>query len=211
MAMPSPATQTDREVLAGIVERVTFHNADTGFCVLRVKARGHRDLVTIVGHAASISAGEWITASGTGSTIASHGLQSKVCFLPARQAGTRTTGRKAAAVPDPERSYSRMVPASVNVRLGTRSLVGLGPSQGRAMPLPSWQASRCICTRRQSSGPPQRRTDCFVSSRLTMPRVVRAERSPGQDRHFRRQPLRRTKRASRRCRRRSFPPPFPRS
>ena len=101
--------------------------------------------------------------------------------------------------------------ASVNVRLDTRSLVGLGPSQGRAMPLPSWQASRCIRTRRQSSGPPQRRTDCFVSSRLAMPRVVRAERPPGQDRHFRRQPLRRTKRASRRCRRRSFPPPFPRS
>jgi hypothetical protein len=64
MAMPSPATQTDREVLAGIVERVTFHNAETGFCVLRVKARGHRDLATIVGHAATISAGEWITASG---------------------------------------------------------------------------------------------------------------------------------------------------
>jgi exodeoxyribonuclease V alpha subunit len=64
MAMPSPATQTDREVLAGIVERVTFHSAETGFCVLRVKARGRRDLATIVGHAATISAGEWITASG---------------------------------------------------------------------------------------------------------------------------------------------------
>ena len=56
MAMPSPATQTDREVLAGIVERVTFHSVDTGFCVLRVKARGHRELASIVGHAATISA-----------------------------------------------------------------------------------------------------------------------------------------------------------
>ena len=64
MAMPSPATQTDREVLAGIVERVTFHSVETGFCVLRVKARGRRDLATIVGHATTISAGEWITASG---------------------------------------------------------------------------------------------------------------------------------------------------
>jgi hypothetical protein len=27
------------EVLAGLVERVTFHNEDNGFCVLRVKAR----------------------------------------------------------------------------------------------------------------------------------------------------------------------------
>jgi len=30
------------------------------FCVLRVKARAHRDLVTIIGHAATIAAGEWI-------------------------------------------------------------------------------------------------------------------------------------------------------
>ena len=86
MAMPSPATQTDREVLAGIVERVTFHSVDTGFCVLRVKARGHRDLATIVGHAATISAGEWITASGDWVNDRIHGQQFKVCFLPARQA-----------------------------------------------------------------------------------------------------------------------------
>jgi exodeoxyribonuclease V alpha subunit len=38
------------EALAGLVERVTFHNEDTGFCVLRVKARGRRDLVTVTGH-----------------------------------------------------------------------------------------------------------------------------------------------------------------
>ena len=49
-----------REVLAGLVERVAFHNPENGFCVLRVKARGQRDLVAAVGHAASISAGEWI-------------------------------------------------------------------------------------------------------------------------------------------------------
>jgi exodeoxyribonuclease V alpha subunit len=28
------------EVLAGLVERVTFHSQESGFCVLRVKARG---------------------------------------------------------------------------------------------------------------------------------------------------------------------------
>ena len=48
------------EVLAGLVERVTFHNAETGFCVLRVKARGQRDLITVVGHAATIAAGEFV-------------------------------------------------------------------------------------------------------------------------------------------------------
>ncbi|WP_456306845.1 YrrC family ATP-dependent DNA helicase [Paracraurococcus lichenis] len=35
-----------------------------GFYVLRVKARGQRDLITVIGHAASIAAGEWITAMG---------------------------------------------------------------------------------------------------------------------------------------------------
>jgi exodeoxyribonuclease V alpha subunit len=50
----------DREPLAGLVERVTYHNPDNGYCVLRVKVRGHRDLVTVLGHPASISAGEFV-------------------------------------------------------------------------------------------------------------------------------------------------------
>ena len=32
--------------------------------MLRAKARGHRDFVTVVGHSPTIAAGEWITASG---------------------------------------------------------------------------------------------------------------------------------------------------
>ncbi|MBK1670960.1 ATP-dependent RecD-like DNA helicase [Rhodovibrio sodomensis] len=77
---PDQATQ---EVLAGSVERVTFHNPDNGFCVLRVKARGHRDLVTIVGHAAAISAGEWINATGTWVNDRTHGLQFRARYLKA--------------------------------------------------------------------------------------------------------------------------------
>ena len=69
------------EVLAGLVERVTFHNPDSGFCVLRAKARGHRDLVTVIGHAATISAGEWITASGEWVNDRTHGQQFKAKFL----------------------------------------------------------------------------------------------------------------------------------
>jgi exodeoxyribonuclease V alpha subunit len=41
-----------QEVLAGLVERVTYHIAENGFCVLRARAHGHRDVVTVVGHAA---------------------------------------------------------------------------------------------------------------------------------------------------------------
>jgi hypothetical protein len=36
-----------QDILAGLVERVTYHNAENGFCVLRAKARGHRDVVTV--------------------------------------------------------------------------------------------------------------------------------------------------------------------
>jgi exodeoxyribonuclease V alpha subunit len=68
-------------MLAGLVERVTFHNAENGFCVLRTKARGHRDLVTVVGHVALISAGEWITASGDWTNDRTHGQQFKAQFL----------------------------------------------------------------------------------------------------------------------------------
>ena len=76
-----PGSESTTEVLAGLVERVTFHNPDTGFCVLRVKVRGHRDLVTMVGHAAMISAGEWVTASGVWLNDRTHGLQFKAQFL----------------------------------------------------------------------------------------------------------------------------------
>src|SRR6187399_1891008 len=75
---PEPSAQ---EVLAGLVERVTYHNAENGFCVLRAKARGHRDMVTIVGHAATIAAGEWITASGEWINDRTHGQQFKAKFL----------------------------------------------------------------------------------------------------------------------------------
>jgi exodeoxyribonuclease V alpha subunit len=69
--------------LAGLAERVTFHNAESGFCVLRVKVRGQRDLITVVGHAASIAAGEWVQMSGTWMNDRTHGLQFKAAFLKA--------------------------------------------------------------------------------------------------------------------------------
>jgi hypothetical protein len=65
------AAQAPTETLSGVLERVTYHNAESGFCVLRVKARGQRDLVVVTGHAAVISAtGIWINDRD-------HGLQFK--------------------------------------------------------------------------------------------------------------------------------------
>jgi exodeoxyribonuclease V alpha subunit len=56
---------------------VTFHNADTGFCVLRLKVKGQRDLVTLTGHAAAIGAGEYVEATGVWLNDRNHGLQFK--------------------------------------------------------------------------------------------------------------------------------------
>ncbi len=70
-----------REPLSGLVERVTFHNSDNGFCVLRVKVRGHRDLVTVLGEAASVSVGEYIQASGRWENHRDHGQQFRATLL----------------------------------------------------------------------------------------------------------------------------------
>jgi exodeoxyribonuclease V alpha subunit len=79
----TPSASTPTEVLAGLVERVTFHNEENGFCVLRVKARGQRDLITVLGHAAMISAGEFIQASGIWINDRTHGVQFRASFLKA--------------------------------------------------------------------------------------------------------------------------------
>ena len=36
------------EELEGLIERVTFHSPESGFCVLRIKIRGNRDPVTVI-------------------------------------------------------------------------------------------------------------------------------------------------------------------
>jgi exodeoxyribonuclease V alpha subunit len=77
---PSPFTHPT-EHLTGAVERVTFHSEETGFCVLRVKVRGHCDLVTVVGTAATITPGEYIEGQGVWVNDRTHGLQFKTQAL----------------------------------------------------------------------------------------------------------------------------------
>jgi len=81
-------TAAPAETLSGLVERVTYHNPESGFCVLRVKARGQRDLVAVVGHAAAISAGEFISATGWWTTDRDHGLQFKAASVTTTQPTT---------------------------------------------------------------------------------------------------------------------------
>jgi len=65
----------DLERLNGLIERVTFHNQETGFAVLRVKVRGERGLLTVVGTLPSVTAGEWIDAYGQWVVNSEYGQQ----------------------------------------------------------------------------------------------------------------------------------------
>ena len=69
------------EVLAGLVERVTFHNAENGFCVLRAKARGHRDFGDRRRPRRDNLRRRVITASGEWINDRAHGQQFKARFL----------------------------------------------------------------------------------------------------------------------------------
>jgi exodeoxyribonuclease V alpha subunit len=65
------------ERFQGSVERVTFHSEESGFCVLRVKAKGQWELVTVVGTAAAIAPGEYVECEGAWVNDRQHGLQFK--------------------------------------------------------------------------------------------------------------------------------------
>lgn len=74
-------TDTPSEHLSGSVDRVTFHSEESGFCVLRVKVKGRRELVTVIGSAASITPGEYIDCMGIWQNDKTHGLQFKAHHL----------------------------------------------------------------------------------------------------------------------------------
>jgi exodeoxyribonuclease V alpha subunit len=83
MSSSAAKLNTSTEEIAGLVERVTYFNEESGFAVLRVKVRGYRDQVTVLGTVPSISAGEWLTGRGWWVRDKEHGLQFKAQFLKA--------------------------------------------------------------------------------------------------------------------------------
>jgi exodeoxyribonuclease V alpha subunit len=68
-------SDTPADGLSGLVERVTFRSEETGFSVLKVKVKGRRDLVPVVGTVAAVAPGEWITAEGRWERNRDHGMQ----------------------------------------------------------------------------------------------------------------------------------------
>ena len=92
--------------LNGQIERITFASEESGFTVARVKVKGHRDLVTVVGNLMSPMPGEIIRMKGKWSSHAKYGEQFSV------------------------QQYHTAVPASVvGIRkyLGSGLIKGVGP------------------------------------------------------------------------------------
>jgi len=79
------------DLITGTVERVTFHNPENGFSVLKVKVRGRGDPVTVVGSTPAVNVGEMMSAEGQWANDRTHGLQFKASILsvapPASKAG----------------------------------------------------------------------------------------------------------------------------
>jgi len=67
-----------REHLQGIVERLTYHDEHSGYTVARLKVASERDLVTIVGHFPSITAGQTLRLTGFWRDHPKHGQQYQV-------------------------------------------------------------------------------------------------------------------------------------
>jgi exodeoxyribonuclease V alpha subunit len=63
------------DFLDGLVERITFYNEENGYTVLRLSARGHPDLVTVVGNLPEITPGESLRLQGQWITNTQYGKQ----------------------------------------------------------------------------------------------------------------------------------------
>lgn len=70
-------------MISGLVDRVTFHNEDNGFSVLKVNVKGQKEPVTLVGRVAQITAGEHVVAEGTWNIDRTHGRQFKADMIRA--------------------------------------------------------------------------------------------------------------------------------
>ena len=71
---PLPPTD-ERYALSGTVERVTYRNPETGFAVLKVKAKGHPKPIAVVGRTGCIEPGERLEAEGWWVNDPKYGLQ----------------------------------------------------------------------------------------------------------------------------------------
>jgi exodeoxyribonuclease V alpha subunit len=77
MVSTEQAKDEARQSLTGTVDRVTYHNDETGFTVLKVLVGGRKTPVTVIGSIPQIVPGEGVMAEGAWITDRQHGRQFK--------------------------------------------------------------------------------------------------------------------------------------
>src|SRR5208337_3339687 len=79
------------EDLQGQIERITFHSEETGFTIARLKVKGFRELITVVGNLMAPVPGQVLQATGEWTTHPQFGEQFKIIryktLVPATVAG----------------------------------------------------------------------------------------------------------------------------
>tara|TARA_B100000900_G_scaffold416210_1_gene450084 strand:- start:10216 stop:12393 length:2178 start_codon:yes stop_codon:yes gene_type:complete len=75
------------KTLSGTIERVTFHNEENGYCVLRVRKNGATKVLTVVGNCAAPNAGEDIAARGEWIEDDQYGTQFKADEISTSEPG----------------------------------------------------------------------------------------------------------------------------
>lgn len=77
--------------LSGVVERITFENEENGFSVIKIKARGFQEPVTVIGNLAAVNVGSVLSLYGEWKYDSKYGKQFSVQYyketLPATVAG----------------------------------------------------------------------------------------------------------------------------
>lgn len=101
-----------QETLRGTVVRVTFHNEESGYCVLRVLPAGRREDVTVIGRTPRVVEGEGLEAEGAWVQDRDHGRQFKAEALRL-------------SPPDSEDGMARY--------LGSGLIEGIGPKYARRL------------------------------------------------------------------------------
>ena len=83
--MPPPRNTAKSEVLRGLVDRVVFHNEDNGYCILKIVPAGRHDVVSLIGKAPRVVAGEEFEARGVWEPSRDFGPQFKADVLKLRR------------------------------------------------------------------------------------------------------------------------------
>ncbi len=73
----SPSGEQNHQTITGSVERVTYHNEQNGYTVLRFHVPGHSEPVTVVGNFSAVSPGESLRLTGWWTTHREYGEQFK--------------------------------------------------------------------------------------------------------------------------------------